>query len=215
MRCAECKAALSRDSRDLAEETENQFPGCECEQYCVGQNSPGRIEDREILYRMFTDPVDVDEGKLARAAFRTAHIDGLSVIRDCANDAQVAALVTEILSIKQGKQPRKILAIFRFICATVRQEMVEIKGTAARAFCVYDQTIPRIFRQDQPPVETHGIILSTRLADPPKPRRQFERDCEFILHKMIAADPVSVDAFRDGLIVDLNERSLRGEFVRT
>jgi hypothetical protein len=210
MRCVECKAALSRDSSDLAEEMERQFPGCECEQYSVGQNSPGRIEDQEILYRMFTDPVDVDQGKLARAAFRTAHIDGLSIIRDCADNSQIEALVTEILSIKQGKPPRKILAIFRFSCATVRREMVE--GSAARAFCVYDQTIPRVFLQDEQPVETHGIILSTRLS--PKPRKQLQRDCEFILHRLIAADPISVDEFRDGLIVNLNERSLRGEFVR-
>jgi hypothetical protein len=214
MGCAECKAALSRESSDLAEEMQNLFPACECEQYSVGENSPGRIEDHEVLYRMFTDPVDVDGGKLARAAFKTAYIDGLSIIRDCADNAQVEALVTEILSIKEGKPPRKILAIFKFICATVRRETVSANGAEARAFCVYDQTIPRVFQLSEPPVETHGIVLSTGLFQPPKTRKQFQRDCEFLLHKLIAADPISVDEFRNGLIANLNERSLRGEFVR-
>ncbi|WP_456790058.1 hypothetical protein [Bradyrhizobium sp. USDA 4472] len=92
---------------------------------------------------MFVDPVDVDsDGRLARAAFSKAYEDGLSIVRERANDAEVEALAIDILSTKPGKPTKKVLAIFRFVCVSVRQEMIVYNNARVRAFCVYDQTVP-------------------------------------------------------------------------
>jgi hypothetical protein len=215
MRCAECRNALDSASKNLARDLEKTFPGCECEQHSVGNGSPGRIDDQEILYRLFVDPVDVDDqGRLAREAFATAYIDGLSIIRDCADDSDIENLVSDILSIKRGAPPKTIRAIFKFHCVTVRNEMVDFKATKTRGFCVYDQTVPRVLHPNEKPVRTHGIVLSRRLIEPPVVRRQFETDCNVTLHRLIAAQPIAVDVFRSGLIAALNARSLAGEFVR-
>jgi hypothetical protein len=216
MRCTECREALNRASKHLAREIEQAFPGCECEQHSVGIESPGRIDDREILYRMFVSPVDVDNyGRLARQAFETAYVDGLSIIRECANNSDVENLVSDILSVKKGADLKTIRAIFKFECITVRDELVEFKKSNTRGFCVYDQTQPRILRPAETPVGTHGIILSRRLFEPPVVRKHFENDCNMTLHRLIASQPVPVEEFRGGLIAALNTRSLAGEFVRS
>jgi hypothetical protein len=213
MRCVECRQVLSGSGKRLAQEVEQKFPCCECERYSVGEGSPGCIEDDEVLYRMFVDPVDVDDGRLARTAFSKAYEDGLSVIRDHANDSEVEALATDILSVKPGQRAKTVLAIFRFICRKIRQETINFGQQNVRAFCVYDQTVPRVFSRG-PPVATHGIILSRRLYSQPTTRGQFERDCNFALHRVVAAERVEVDHFRGGLIAKLNQRSIAGEFIR-
>jgi hypothetical protein len=215
MRCEECRNALNRASANLARDVEQSFPDCECERYSIGQNSPGKIADQEILYRMFVNPVDVDQGRLAREALYTAYVDGLSIIRECADDSQIEALVSDILSVRPGGDLRTIRAIFKFSCRSIRDEKIHFKGADVRAFCVYDQTTPRIFDMTQPPVPTHGIVLSRRLTDPPHyPKKQFEADCNNMLHRLIAAEAIPVQDFRRGLVDRLNQRSLLGEFVR-
>ncbi|WP_143130717.1 hypothetical protein [Bradyrhizobium arachidis] len=164
---------------------------------------------------MFVDPVDVDEnGRLARAAFSKAYEDGLSIVRERANDAEVEALAIDILSTKPGQRTKKVLAIFRFPCVSVRRETISYNGAHVRAFCVYDQTVPRIFHQDLAPVPTHGIVLARRMYKAPVTARQFENDCNLALHRLVAAERIEVTNFRDGLIARLNERSAAGEFVR-
>lgn len=215
MTCAQCRDALNRASKNLAREIEAAFPGCECEQHSVGSDSPGCVQDREVLYRMFVDPVDVDErGRLARQAFETAYKDGLSIVRDCAENSDIENLVADILSVKKGANLKTIRAIFRFNCEAIRKEMVELRAGKTRGFCVYDQTVPRILCPDDNPVGTHGIVLSRRLIEPPMVRRQFENDCNVTLHRLITVQPIPVDDFRNGLIASLNARSLAGEFVR-
>lgn len=214
MSCTECRQVLQGSSKKLARDVELKFPACECEQFSVGEGSPGRISDEEILYRMFVNPVDVeDDGRLAREAFSKAYEDGLSIIRDCSNDAEIEALATDILSTKPGQRTKSVLAIFRFVCKRIREETIKFDEQMLRAFCVYDQTVPRIFSSG-PPVCTHGIVLSRRLFRKPVTARQFEYDCNFTLHRLVAAERVPVEHFRGGLIAKLNERSAAGEFVR-
>ncbi|HEV7880225.1 hypothetical protein [Bradyrhizobium sp.] len=213
MHCAECRQALQGSGRKLAKEIEQKFPACECEKFSIGEKSPGKIADDEILYRMFVDPVDVEDGRLARAAFSKVYQDGLSIIRDCANDLEIEALATDILSTKPGQRTKTVLAIFKFVCRKVRQETVKLGDEFVRAFCVYDQTVPRVFERG-PPVPTHGTVLSRRLYELPITTRQFENDCNFTLHQIVATERVSVEEFRGGLIARLNERSVAGEFVR-
>jgi len=160
--------------------------------------------------------VDVDEqGRLAREAFATAYIDGLSIIRDCADDGDIEKLVSDILSRKKGEAPKTIRAIFKFDCLIIRNEEAPLRASTTRGFCIYDQTVPRILHPKEKPVGTHGIVLSRRLIEPPMVRRQFENDCNVTLHRLISAQSVAVEDFRDGLIATLNARSLAGEFVRT
>jgi hypothetical protein len=213
--CQSCQSVFGSSPRNLARDVEAAFPDCYCEQHSVGEESPGRIEDHETLYRMFTDPVDVDEfGQLARAAFGTAFGNGLSVIRDCADDEHIQELVSDILSVKPGKPFRKILAIFRVKCINVRTYGSMFKGNLSRAFCVYDQTVAPVLNVGGKPVPTHGTILSRRLFEPPVTRAQFENDCNDTLHRLIAIDRIAVSDFRSGLVERLNAQSQAGEFVR-
>src|SRR5262245_6222656 len=124
MRCSECRQALSGSGRKLSRLVEDNFPACECENYSVGENSPGKISDEEILYRMFVDPVDVEvaTGKVARNAFSKATEDGLSIIRECSRDEDIEAITTDILSTKPGQKTRTVLAIFKFVCRLIREE---------------------------------------------------------------------------------------------
>jgi hypothetical protein len=213
--CQSCQTIFGSSPKNLARDVEAAFPDCYCEQHSVGVGSPGRIENHETLYRMFTDPVDVDEfGRLARAAFSTAFGNGLSIIRDCADDDHIEELVSDILSVKPGKPFRKILAIFRVKCVNLRSYRSMFQGNLGKAFCVYDQTVPPVLNVGGKPVPTHGTILSRRLFEPPVTRAQFENDCNEKLHRLIAIDRIAISDFRNGLVEKLNARSLAGEFVR-
>jgi hypothetical protein len=209
----DCKHALNQDLK--AKQIEDQFPDCCCEQFSVGVGSPGRIEDHEVLYRMFTDPVDVDQyGRLAREAFSSVYKNGLSIIRAGASDNDVRTIVSDILSVKQGRPFKKILAVFRIACTSFRHFRMMHQGNLVKGFCVYDQTVPRVLNQAAPPVPTHGAVLSRCLFALPTTRRQFENDCNDALHRLITINPVAVDSFRNGLIAQLNDASLQGHFVR-
>jgi hypothetical protein len=216
--CERCRTLLRDQTlKNAAANVEQQCPDCHCEQYCVGEGSPGRVDDPEILYRMFTDPTDVDEqtGKIARDAFDQAYKDGLSIIREQATDHEVEAVVKDILSVKPERQLKRILAIFAFQCAAIRAERCAHQGSQHKAFCVYDQTVPRVLEPNEPPVPTHGTIMSRRLYEKPITRRQFENDCNDTLHRIITVQALDVETFRNGLVAALNARSLAGEFVRT
>src|SRR5258708_17641301 len=111
--CELCCALFNdSDQNDLAAVAEQQFPNCHCEQFSVGEGSPGRIDDDEILYRMLTDPIDLDQdtGRIAREAFAQAYKDGLSIVRERATDAELEAVIKDILSVKPDKERRTIRA---------------------------------------------------------------------------------------------------------
>ncbi|WP_370198438.1 hypothetical protein [Bradyrhizobium diazoefficiens] len=165
---------------------------------------------------MFTDPIDVDEdtGQVARNAFEDGHRDGLSIIRERATDVEIELLVKDILSVKPDKKRRTILAIFEFRCLAIRDERCTFRGDQHKAFCVYDQTVPRILEPAEAPVPTHGTIMSRRLYELPVTRKQFQSDCNDTLFRLITAQRRDVQTFRNGLIAGLNVRSLAGEFVR-
>ena len=166
---------------------------------------------------MFTDPVDVDRfGRLAREAFSSVYKNGLSVLRECASDEDVKCIVSDILSVNQGRPYKTILAIFQVSCTSFRHFRSMYKGNLSKAFCVYDQTVPRILDSSARPVPTHGSVFSRYLFASPKTRRQFESDCNDALHRMIAINriPVNIIDFRNGLIVHLNERISSGTVCR-
>lgn len=121
--CASCRAAFASEnySDTFAQYVETNFPDCACQQFSVGIGSPGPIADKEILYRAFVDPTDVDEGtmELARRAFDWAHRNGLSVFRESASDDDVRSLISDILTVKPGKKQKKVLALFRFVCRQI------------------------------------------------------------------------------------------------
>jgi hypothetical protein len=212
--CEDCRKALNEDFKS-AKQVEGSAPDCCCEEFSVGVGSPGRVDDHEVLYRMFTDPVDVDKfGRLAREAFSSAYKNGLSIIRECASDDDVKNIVSDILSVKQGRPFKKILAIFQVGCVSFRHFRSMYQGNLGKAFCVYDQTVPRMLDVSAPPVPTHGTVLSRSLFELPKTRKQFENDCNDALHRMLTVNPIPIDNFRNGLVTQLNNDSLQGRFVR-
>jgi len=215
--CLQCKAVLAfeNDGEKLARNLEESFPGCECEAYSVGEGSPGRVLDEEYLFRAFTDPPDVDDhGQLARDAFRSAHQNGLSVFREQASDADVEAIISDILSVKTGKKPKQVLALFRVQAAAVRLTTEQRLDPPLNAFCIYDQTVPRLLQPQAPHVPIHAAIFFRHLKPADVSAKQLRRDCEGMLYKVISAVRVPVDQFRNGIITGLNARSLAGEFIR-
>ena len=165
---------------------------------------------------MLTDPIDLDEetGQIAHDAFEQAYKDGLSIVRKRASDAEMEAVVKDILSVKPSRDCKTIRAIFEFRCRNVREEPCTYQNAQHRAFCVYDQTVPRVLELDQSAVPTHGTILSRCLFEAPTTRKQFQNDCNDTLHRLITGQPLDVETFRNGLVAALNARSLAGEFVR-
>src|SRR5258708_4767115 len=153
--CESCRSLFNDVAvRNLAAVTEQRFPDCHCEQFSVGEGSPSRIDDGEILYRMLTDPIDLDQatGQIAREAFEQAYKDGLSIIREQATDAEMESVLKDILSVKPNKERRTIRAVFEFRCLNIRNERCIFQGGQHKAFCVYDQTTPRILEPNDPPV---------------------------------------------------------------
>lgn len=212
--CENCTKAFNDDFKS-ARQVEASAPECHCEEFSVGVGSPGRVEDDEILYRMFTDPVDVDQyGRLAREAFSSAYKNGLSVIRERASDDDVRRIVSDILSVKQGNKPKQILAVFQVSCVSFRHFRSMHQGNLVKAFCVYDQTVPRVLEVGEPPVPTHASVFSRCLFEAPKVRRQFESDTNDALHRVVAINSIAVKDFRNGMLVQLNGESAQGRFVR-
>jgi len=211
--CAGCRALISGNDNDknLAWKIEEAFPNCACQAYSVGEGSPGLVEDTEILYRLVVSPVDLDlrTGTILSTVFEKAYQNGLSVFRECATDEHIEALVTDLLTVKQGAQPRTVLALFRIECAAIRTLSEQPTG---RLFCVYDETVPRKRDAALPRVPTHASVFQRVPAPGTEYRKSAMQAVNHRLYVLLKDARIAVEDFRTGLLTRLNQRSLAGEF---
>lgn len=209
----------TRVGKHRAFELDQLLPDCQCEVCSIGQGSPGPVTDDEKLFRFVVQPTDIDPetNVVFQTPFQKAAENGLSVFRGSATDSDIAALVTDRLTIKKGRPRPVVLGLFVVVTKSVRMlKMVQHgeKGpSAVRAFGVYDETVPRN-DISLPHVPTH-VSIYQRL--PPKGgdgRNGFIQADNFRLFEVMTLSRIPVESFRDGLLLDLNRRSLAGEFER-
>lgn len=89
--CRLCRLAAAReDSERVAAIFACSDEAYVCEECCASRFSPGRIQDGETIHFLVTDPQTVDprSGKLLPSAVLQMHRGGLSVLRDCASNAE-------------------------------------------------------------------------------------------------------------------------------
>lgn len=210
--CEKCKNTLDGLSGDgkHATRVDNAHPSCACENYSVGETSPGKIEPNEYIYRMVISPGDIDDdGQLLLVALRDVKADGLSVFRDCASDQDIVDLVSDRLSRHPDKPTKIVQALLRAEVSQIRALQNEELG---RLFCVYDETVPRRDAK-QPRVPTHATVLQ-RLYPAERANRKTEiTNVQKALFSLIKDLKVPIGEFRSGLLVSLNERSLAGDFI--
>lgn len=212
--CVMCRSALNGISggKDQAEIVDKNLPHCGCEAFSVGQESPGAVKSDEYVYRMIITPGDIDEpsGKLMLKALNDIRSAGLSVFRECASDADVSNLVIDRLSrTPDKKQAKTVHALLRVQTSVIRKMR---EASFGRFFCVYDETVPRK-QPELPMVPTHATVLQRLLPNGTENRKALNTKVSQALFDEIKNCVIDVSTFRNGLLADLNQRSIAGEFV--
>lgn len=110
-----------------------------CERYRLGNASPGPVQDAEFLNLIITDPQSIDprSGKLLPVVVDRINRNGMSVLRDAANEDEFETTFAELKkgSDARGK-PRFWYGTCRFSVGNIRHN-----GTA-RQLGVYDTSLP-------------------------------------------------------------------------
>jgi hypothetical protein len=164
------------------------------------------------MYRFFVSPVDIDErtNLIHTTAFEKAAQSGLSLFRSCASDDDIKSLVQDRLTVKAGKPHLTVLGLLKAVVRDVRGIDGAVGG---RAFCVYDETVPRKLDKALPHVLTH-VSIYQRMPAPGGEGRNMKIEADnYKLYSLLVAQRIAVAEFRGGLLLDLNKRSLAGEFV--
>jgi len=210
--CEDCRQffAAPENDKKFADLLEEDFPGCQCECYSVGEGSPGPIADVEVLHRIIISPRDYDPDSetILGAPFEKVFTNGLSVCRGIASDADVTALVEEGLVHTASESPRQVWAI----CEVVTSDIREMRSNDdERLFCIYDQTVSRT-DNTKPAIPTHAGVF---LRWPPKNtenRKALRKDFAGLLREKFIARTLKVHRVRNGLFCALNDRAKAGEF---
>lgn len=216
--CDECRALLNGEAEDKEQVTrvESAFPACACENFTLGQGSPGPVEKTEILYRLIVSPASVDwttKKLVSESTFSKVSENGLSVFRECASAQDIENLIIDRLTRKAEQKFKTIQALARIAVSEIH-EISDI-GVSGRVFCVYDETVPRRMNTFLPHVPTHATILQRLLSPGKENRNKFGKDGRLKLYQLAEKNLVAVEGFRGTLITDLNRRSADGEFVVT
>ena len=212
--CHGCAAMLNGEADDdkQASRVDVAFPNCACEQCKVGVESPGPVGSDEQIYRLIVSPASVDwnANKIIADSFRDAALNGLSVFRECASDADVEALVVDRLTRKADKPIKTVQALIKIGVQAIRDQVsAEVDG---RLFCAYDETVPRR-NSALPRVPTHVTILQRLPKAGASGRNGKIKDGTLSLYRLAEASLLPLDQFRSGLLTSLNERSLAGDFT--
>ncbi len=210
--CDSCRAILAaEDDRNAADAIEAKHPRCECEKCTIGDGSPGPVENSERLVRLISSPRDYDPDRrlLLEQPFYKVYSNGLSVCRSIATNSDVTDLAIEALTQKLDESPRR----FIYVCEASAEEVRSIESDPdGRVFCIYDQTVSRR-DASKTPVPTHATIFQRLPAAGTPDRKRRLRDLAGKLREKFLAGSRELVDFRDGILVTLNERADRGEFV--
>lgn len=211
--CFQCREILNGESSDgqHATRVESAHPYCACEQYSVGEGSPGPVGPDETVYRFVVSPGDIDPntGRVLLDALRDVKNDGLSMVRSIASDIDIEELVKERLTIKAGGKIRTVDAI---LAISVSDLQLLARDDWGRLFCIYDETVPRK-DSNLPPIPTHATLLQR--VPPPKTegRKGTMKNDQIVLYNKLLGNRLDIASFRNGLIEQLNQKSRAGEFT--
>jgi hypothetical protein len=133
MNCQNCRAALESDS-DRAERINavSSVP-CQCETHSVSDYSPGCVHDDEWLHYLVPTP----EGRTANGHLDPGMLvqvdrNGLSVLRECADNSEFVSSLQELLPRWQTKE-KTLEGVMTF-----RASQVRFDDEGERLCCVYD-----------------------------------------------------------------------------
>ena len=195
--CESCRQIFAEheDNKKLADILEAEHPRCGCEQYRVGQGSPGPVANDETLLRIIISPRDVDfaTGTIAARPFEKAFSNGVSVCREIATNEHLLSLVREGLN---GDAPRSVITVCRARAGNIRSVLDE---ACERVFCIYDQTVTR----DNPsldPMPTHAGIFGRRPLIKTTDRRRTQKDFAGRLRELFIEGQTAVTHFREGIL---------------
>jgi hypothetical protein len=211
---APCRDLLSQheDDRRLADLLEQQYPSCQCEQYRVGNGSPGRVENDELLHRIIASPRDYDPatGTIRAPPFEKVFSNGLSVWRAQGPQEDISTLLEEALAQSASEPPKQIFAICEASTGEIRG-MRLVNGD--RLFCVYDQTVRRA-DPDAPPVATHASVFLRLPPAGTADRKKLQKDYAGQLRERFIAGTIAAADYRGGLCTTLHSRAAEGKFVQ-
>jgi hypothetical protein len=207
--CASCRRTFAdnEDNTKLADHLEDKHPGCECEQFSVGEGSPGTVQDSEFLHRIIVSPRDYDPetGKILQAPFEKVFRNGLSVCRDCATVGDLSRLTQEGLAHPKDHSFKQVYAVLQVSVADVRSCL---DTSNQRIFCVYDQTVTA--KDGGQPVPTHAGIFQRMPPRGTPNGNRLRKDNAGVLRSKFTQ--VNIKTFGQGVMVDLNDRAKRGDF---
>lgn len=209
--CEQCKAAFDGNESDngLAMRLVAELPDGFCESCSVGQGTDGPVGGEEELLRILVDPRDCDDGKVAERPFFAAFLNGLSVLRGVAPDDDCLDQTQEGMYRKSPEdRPRAVDAI----CVAAAQELRDHIFAGARSYYVYDQTVPRHHTVGDP-IAGHAGVFGRALAKGTENKKLIEKDMAGELKRIFCQNQIAPGAFRNGLLTELNARSIAGEFT--
>ena len=203
--------ASEEDNKKLADLIEAAAPNCGCETFSVGIGSPGPVAPTEVLHRILSSPrdFDPDTGTVLEAPFRKVYTNGLSVWRARGTDDDVAVLMEESLWRAEGDPLRSISGVLE---AQTSEIQAETTTDGSRCFCVYDQTVSRR-DPSQAPVPTHAGVFLRVPAKGSENRTTIQKDLAGKLKELFERTFLDAESYRDGICIQLNERSASGEFI--
>ena len=136
MSCEACRGALSPEAGRVNRINECIEQTCGCEVYSVSDYSPGCVDDDEDLHYLVPTPEGrTENGHLNPTFLISIDTEGLSVLRDSAQDIEFETTVAELRPRWQDKN-RSLEGIMSFKASTVRY--LDEK----RLCCVYDTGMP-------------------------------------------------------------------------
>lgn len=115
-----------------------------------------------------------------------------------------------MLTVKPGRPYRTVLGLLKTVVRDIR---IIQGGVGGRAFCVYDETVPRKIDKSLPYVPTHVSIYKRVPASGGKDRNKVIESDNYKLYSLLVLQRIGIADFRGGLLLELNKRSLAAEFV--
>ncbi len=136
MSCEACRKALSSESGRVSRINRCVEQPCGCEAYSVSNYSPGCVDDDETLHFLVPTPEGrTENGYLNPTFLISLNTEGLSVLRDSADDVEFEATVSELRPRWEDRK-RSLEGIMSFKASAVRHLMGQ------RLCCVYDTGMP-------------------------------------------------------------------------
>jgi hypothetical protein len=188
MSCKACREAVDAEADRAKHFHAAHKEVCGCEQYSL---TTGRVGDDETLHFIVSDPDGIINGFINQILVSQIDANGLSVLRDRAEDAEFI-LSLEQLSARWAERSRRFCGILNISTHSVRYDEGD------RLCCVYDTAEPgkpnhaEIFAPDL------QLLAEAQLSKGELKRRSRQRIKKFV--EKAGTDFVTPDSFRGGFL---------------